>query len=331
MKGSKIYARQTKYIDQDETWNGGNFFMILIILQYIKYRCSEPYGVKGDELDTEQRAIKTARRIIGFKTDESNNDVKIDTMTNLSCVPAIILLNGALHHYGLKTIYFHPEKTKDELLSMHQRALMSQTIRFLIKEPELDELEKKFAKQNRKKIGYTRAQVLNTTHKTGQRAADKYIDWCNRHKFDHMPDITVVHETEVVDPSTVPEIQNKYPDLRPTPVLPVDEASEPEVEDESLNSYTAGEESPPTVNVENLLTQVKPPKTPKPAYLQSVDYLVYLEAKKNTLAPHKQQRSVRALQLQNPPGVAQTTDSGIATRSTTARHPRCRCFRKRWK
>ena len=60
-----------------------------------------------DELDAAQRAIKAARRIIGFKTDESNNDVEMDTMSDLSFVPAIILLNGALNHYGLKTVYFH--------------------------------------------------------------------------------------------------------------------------------------------------------------------------------------------------------------------------------
>ena len=45
IKVSKVYARQTKYIAKDETWNEGNFFMLLIILQYIEYRFAQPYGV----------------------------------------------------------------------------------------------------------------------------------------------------------------------------------------------------------------------------------------------------------------------------------------------
>ena len=227
MKVSKVYACQTNYISEDTTWNGGNSFMKLIILQYIEYRCAKPNGVEGDELDATQRAIKTAQLIIGFKPNGTNNDVKIDTMSNLSCVPAIILLNRALHHYGLKMINFHPEKAKDELLSLHQRALMSQQIRLLIPEPKKDELEKLFAKQNRKRIGYTRTQVLNTTHEPGRQAADEYINWYNLNKFDHLSVITGVRKTEVTDTTTVPKIGLKYPELRRTPVLPVDEGSEP--------------------------------------------------------------------------------------------------------
>ena len=87
MKVSKTYARQTKYIAKDETWdNEDNFFMMLIILQYIEYRCAEPYGVNGDKLEAAKAAIKSARRIIGTKTGDSNKDVKMDTMSNLSCV-----------------------------------------------------------------------------------------------------------------------------------------------------------------------------------------------------------------------------------------------------
>ena len=186
-------------------------------------------------------------------------------MSNLSCVPAIILLNGALHHYGLKTIYFHPhhyglktiyfhpEKSKDKLLYMHQRALMSQKIQYLIPAPKLDELRKLFVKKNRKRIGYTRAPVLNTTHETGHQAANDYIHWYNLNKFAHLPVITGVRKNEVTDTATIAQIGLKYPELRPAPVLPVDEASEPEVEDESPNSNTTREEegSPPAANVDN--------------------------------------------------------------------------------
>ena len=136
------------------------------------------------------------------------------------------------------TIYFHQEKAKDELLSKHQRALMSQKICLLIREPKLDELEKLFAKQKRKRIGYTRAQVLNTTHKPGHEAANDYIHWYNLNKFDHMPVIAGVHKNEVTDPTTIPKIGLKYPELHPTPVLPVNEASEPEVEDKSPGKNT---------------------------------------------------------------------------------------------
>ena len=80
--------------------------------------------------------------------------------------------------------------------------------------------------------------MLNTTHETGQRAADAYIQWYNRHKFDHMPDIIGVHKNEVADTTKVPMIGNKYPEIHPKPVLPEEEASEPEVEDESPASHT---------------------------------------------------------------------------------------------
>ena len=129
---------------------------------------------------------------------------------------------------------------------------MSQKIRLLIPEPKLDELEKLFAKQNRKRIGYTRAQVLNTTHLTGHEAAKDYIHWYNLNKFDHMPLITGVGKSEVTDPNTIPQIGLKYPELRPTPALPVDEASEPKVEDESPSTNTTEEEgSPPAANVDD--------------------------------------------------------------------------------
>ena len=47
-----------------------------------------------------------------------NNNVKMDTMSDLSCAPAIILLNGALNQYKLQPLYFHPEKAKDALLAL---------------------------------------------------------------------------------------------------------------------------------------------------------------------------------------------------------------------
>ena len=135
---------------------------------------------------------------------------------------------------------------------MHQRAIMPQTIRFVIQEPERDDLEKKYAKLGKVGIGYTRAQVLNTTHAIGQRAANDYIHWYNLNKFKHMPDITRVHKTEVVDTSAVAPIRNKYTDLRPPPVHPDDQASDHEVEDESPDSQTTVEDSPPTVNDDNV-------------------------------------------------------------------------------
>ena len=52
-----------------------------------------------------------------------------------------------------------------------------------------------------------------------------------------------VRESEVTDTSTVPEIGWKYKHLRPKTTLPLDEASEPEVEDESPLSNTTGMES----------------------------------------------------------------------------------------
>ena len=121
-KVSETYARQTNYIPEHVPWRQGNFFMILIILQYIEYRFAKPYGTPGDELVAARKAMKTARRIIGRKPDGTYTDVETDTMSELSCVPALILLNGALHHYGLKMIYFHPKKESDKLLSLNQRA-----------------------------------------------------------------------------------------------------------------------------------------------------------------------------------------------------------------
>ena len=274
--------------------------MMLIILQYIEYRCAEPYGVNGDELDAAPRAIKTARHIIGLKTDESNNDVKIGTMSALSCVPAIILLNGALHHYVLKTIYFHLQKAKDKLLSMHQRALMSQKIWSLINEPKRDKLEKQYAKLDKVGVGYTRAQVLKTTDEPGQRAAYNYIRWRNLNKFKHMPDITKVHETEVVDPDTIAPIGNKYPHLRPPPVHPDDQASDIEVEDESPDSQTTREDSPPTVNVD----KGEPPNPSEETKTQvhgKRGLFPLLFGSSNAL--QKKQGNARALQLQRLPRV----------------------------
>ena len=98
--------------------------------------------------------------MIGLKDDGTNTDVEMDTMSELSCVPALILLNGALRHYGLKMIYFHPKKESDELLSLNQRAYMSRTIRINIPDARKEEMEINFAKEGRKRIGYTRLQVL---------------------------------------------------------------------------------------------------------------------------------------------------------------------------
>ena len=60
-----------------------------------------------------------------------------------------------------------------------------------------------------------------------------------------MPEIEDERETEVTKPSTVPLIRLGYPKLRPKPVLPLDEGSEPEVEDESPIASTTEKESPP--------------------------------------------------------------------------------------
>ena len=184
--------------------------------------------------------IKTARRMIGLKSDGTNTDVEMNTMSELSCVPALILLNGALRHYGLKMIYFHPKKKSDELLSLNQRAYMSRTIRTNISDARKDELEIKFAKEGRVRIGYTRLQVLNTTHEPGREVANQYIKWYNDHKFDIMPELEGVCKSEVTDTSKVPDIGLKYKHLCPKTTLPLDEASEPEVEDECPMSNTTG-------------------------------------------------------------------------------------------
>ena len=76
-KVSEAYARQTNYINKDVPWRQGNFFMI-------------PYGTAGDELVAARKAIKTACRIIGRKPDGTYTDVETDTMSELSCVPALI-------------------------------------------------------------------------------------------------------------------------------------------------------------------------------------------------------------------------------------------------
>ena len=121
-------------------------------------------------------------------------------------------------------IYFHPKKAEDELLSLHHRAFMSQKIQIKIPEAKRDELEKKYAKQGAKRVGYTRFQVLNTTHEDGRLADDKYIAWYNDHNFARMPEIVDVRKTEVTDAeaSKVPKIGLKYLELRPKPVLPLD-------------------------------------------------------------------------------------------------------------
>ena len=131
------------------------------------------------------------------------------------------------------------------LFSLYHRALMSRKIRIKIPEAKRDYLEKKFAKEGRKRVGYTRFQVLDTTHPPGRVAANEYIQWYNDNKFDHMPEIEDVRETEVTDTSTVPKIGLKYPELCPKPALPLDEGSESEVEDESPISSTTEKESPP--------------------------------------------------------------------------------------
>ena len=183
-------------------------------------------------------------RIIGFKPDGTNNDVEMNTMSELSCVPALILLNGALRHYGLKMIYFHPKKTEDELLSLHHHAYMSRMIRIKISDAKRDELEIKFAKEGSVKIGYTRFQVMNTTHKHGRLAANKYINWYRDYKFARMPELKDVRKTEVTNKSKVPDIGLNYLHLRPKTTLPLNKGPEPEVEDESPMSSTTGKESP---------------------------------------------------------------------------------------
>ena len=242
-KVSEVYAHQTRYMNENMPWRRGNFFMILIILQYIEYRFAKPYGVEGDELAAAIKAIKTARRIIGRKADGTNTDVETNTMSELSCVPALILLNGALRHYGLKMIYFHPKKECDELLSLNQRARMSRVIRINIPDARKQLMELKFAKEGRKRIGYTRLQVLDTTHAHGSDVANQYMEWYNDKKFDITPTLTGVLEPELFDTSSIPEIGLKYPHLRPKTKLPLDEASEPEVEDKSPEKESDSEES----------------------------------------------------------------------------------------
>ena len=164
-------------------------------------------------------------------------------MSELSCVPALILLNGALHHYGLKMIYFHPKKEHDDLLALNQRAYMSRTIRMHIPEARKEELELSFAKAGRKRIGYDRLQVLDTTHKHGRDVANRYIQWYNDKKFAISAKLVDVLESEITDTSSIREIGLKYKHLRPKTNLPLDEGSEPEVEDESPMSNNTEKES----------------------------------------------------------------------------------------
>ena len=104
-------------------------------------------------------------------------------------------------------------------------------------------MEISFAKEGRKRIGYTRLQVLDTTHKHGRDVANRYIEWYNDKKFDIMPKLVDVLESEVTDPRSIPKIGLKYKHLRPKTTLPLDEGSEPEVEDESPMSNTTEKES----------------------------------------------------------------------------------------
>ena len=115
---------------------------------------------------------------------------------------------------------------------------MSRTIRTNISDARKDELEIKFAKESRVRIGYTRLQVLSTTHKHGRDVANQYIKWYSNYKFAIMPELEHVRQTEVTDTSKVRDIGWKYKHLRPKTTL-----SEPEVEDESPMSNTTGMES----------------------------------------------------------------------------------------
>ena len=100
-----------------------------------------------------------------------------------------------------------------------------------------------YAKEGRKTIGYTRLQVLNTSHTRGNNAANKYMEWYNSKKFGFMPTLTGVLEPEPFDTSSIPEIGLKYKHLRPKTKLPLDVASEPEVENESPEKESDSEES----------------------------------------------------------------------------------------
>ena len=121
---------------------------------------------------------------------------------------------------------------------------MSCTIRTEIPDARREELEIKFAKEGRVRIGYTRLQVLNTTNKHGRHVANQYINWYKNYKFARMPKLEDVRKTEVTDKSKVRDIGLKYRHLRPKTTLPLDEGSEPEVQDESPMSSTTGKESP---------------------------------------------------------------------------------------
>ena len=67
-----------------------------------------------------------------------------------------------------------------------------------------------------------------------------------------MPYIRGVCESEVDDPKKVPKIGNKYPDLHLKPLHPDDQESDHPVEDESPNSLTTGEDTPPTGDDNNV-------------------------------------------------------------------------------
>ena len=160
-------------------------------------------------------SIQKTQSQLGMGPNGQNSDVKMETMSSLSCVPALILLNGALNHYGLRPVYVHPGKAEDALMAQHQCASMSQTIWLLIKEPTRDQLERQHTKLGKLSIGYTRADVLSTTNKPGAYVAKDYIWWYNLNKFPHMPNIRGVRESNIIDQTKVPKIGMNYWNLLP--------------------------------------------------------------------------------------------------------------------
>ena len=89
---------------------------------------------EGDKPAHTEMAIKLAYQTIGGK-----NEVEKETLSKLSCVPALLLLNGTLHYYKLQPIFFHLSKEADKLLAIHQRALMLATIQLEIKGQALED------------------------------------------------------------------------------------------------------------------------------------------------------------------------------------------------
>ena len=121
-KVSKGYTIQTKFIKEDENWTKGNFFLVIIVLTLIKVRCRVPMAVEGDKQEHTEMAIKLAHQTIGGK-----NEVSMETMLKLSCVPALLLLNSALNNHKLQPLYIHPSEAAENLLAMHQHPLLDES------------------------------------------------------------------------------------------------------------------------------------------------------------------------------------------------------------